>query len=154
MAPSAFSPEFMDAIAQNVREGIRFRGIAFESERPTIVRQGGVDLQDEPVHWTLPDGRCECWSVRRMAEATDDLLAPQDSEEAYRAVAREIGYDVLGIADESALEPFRLAPGTLVAEEPIPDGAGPFQADQWALVSWAVPALGSKSAVPWKLPVV
>ena len=49
-----------------------------------------------------------------MAEATDDLLAPQDSEEAYKAVAKEMGYDALGIADEEALEAFRLAPGTLV----------------------------------------
>ena len=107
----------MDAVARNVHEGARFKGIAFESERPTIVPQlplGGVDLQDAPVYWTLPDGRCECWSVRRMAEATDDIPAPRDSDEAYKAVAKEMSYDVLGTAEEEALEPFRLAPGTLV----------------------------------------
>ena len=118
-APSGlkFSAQFMDAVAQNVHEGVRFKGTAFEGERPQIVAQlphSGVDLQDAPVYWVLPDGRCECWSVRRMAEVTDDLLAPQDSEEAYKAVAREMSYDVLGTAEEEALEPFRLAPGTLL----------------------------------------
>ena len=112
-----FSPCFMETVAQNVHEEAHFKGIAFEGERASIVPQlpqGGVDIQDEPVYWTLPDGRCEHWSVRRMAEATDDLLAPQDSEEAYKAVAKEMNYDVLGAADEEALELFRVAPGTLV----------------------------------------
>jgi hypothetical protein len=118
-APSGlkFSTTFMDAVARNVREGARFKGITFEGERPTIVLHlplGGVDIQDEPVYWVLPDGRCECFSVRRMAEITDDDLAPQDSEEAYKAVAKEMNYDVLGMAAEEALEAFRLAPGTLV----------------------------------------
>ena len=74
----------------------------------------GIDLQDAPMYWTLPDGRCECWSVRRMAAVTADILAPEDSEEAYKAVAKEMSYDVLGTAEEEALEPFRLAPGSLV----------------------------------------
>eukprot|EP00973_Karenia_brevis_P037630 5192815-Karenia_brevis.AAC.1 len=106
----------MDAVAQNVHEGVRFKGIAFDAENPTILLQlpeGGVDLQDEPVYWTFPDGRCECCSVRHLAEATDDFLAPEDSEEAYKAVAKELSYDVLGIAEEEALEPFRLSPGAL-----------------------------------------
>ena len=128
-APSGlkFSPQFMDCVAQNVHEGIRFKGSAFEGERLTIMRQGGIDLQDEHMHWTLPDGRCECWSVRRIAGATDDLLAPQDSEGAYQAVAKEIGYDVLGIAEENALEPFRIAPGTLVER-------------LWEKIDWQCPA--------------
>eukprot|EP00973_Karenia_brevis_P009742 1315739-Karenia_brevis.AAC.1 len=106
----------MDAVAHNVHEGVRFKGIAFDVEKPTILLQlpeGGVDIQDEQMYWTLPDGRCECWTVRHLAEAPEDLLAPADSEEAYKAVAKEMNYDVLGIAEEGALEPFRLAPGAL-----------------------------------------
>ena len=84
-------------------------------------------MQDAPLYWTLPDGRCVCWNVRRMAEATEDLLAPQDSEEAYKAVAKEMGYDALGIANEEVLEPFRLAPGTLVDR-------------LWETIEWQRPA--------------
>ena len=105
-APSGlrFSVEFMNDVAKNVRgEGICFKGIAYQSESPKIVQQlpqGGIDLQDTPVYWTLPDGRCECWSVRRIAEASEDLLAPQDSEQAYKAVAKEMHYDVHSVVNE------------------------------------------------------
>ena len=62
-APSGltFSHHFMEAVAQNVHEAARFKGIAFEGERPSIVLQlpqGGIDVQDAPLYWTLPDGRC------------------------------------------------------------------------------------------------
>ena len=106
----------MDDVAQNVHEGLRFKGIAFEGERPSIVPQlplGGVDLQDARVYWTLPDGRTECWSVRYLSAVTADILAPIDSEDAYKTTASWMNYDVLGVATEEALEPFLNAPGTL-----------------------------------------
>ena len=48
-APSGlkFAQHFMDAVAQNVHDNVRFKGIVFEGERPAIVQQfpqGGVDL--------------------------------------------------------------------------------------------------------------
>ena len=103
-----FSIEFMDAVAERKTAGmlfegsaekkvaaIKFKGIAFDSERPELVHQlpdGGVDIQDEPVYWALPCGRCVCWTLRELANARDDDLAPMDSDEAYHAVARELRF--------------------------------------------------------------
>ena len=86
-------------MARNVRDGIEFKGVAYESDRPHIVQQlpcGGEDIQDEPLDWKLPDGRVECWSVRKLSQAKEDELEAKDSMERYRAVAKELGYDVLG----------------------------------------------------------
>lgn len=138
-APSnlRFSVEFMQAVAQNVYDGVAFKGIAFEGERLQIVPQlpqGGVDLQDAPVYWTLPDGRCVCWSVRSLAEAREDSLVKEDSEEAYRAVAKEMSYDVLGTAPDEVLEPFRLDPGT-------------FAERRWEKIEWHCPR--DETCVAW-----
>ena len=117
-APSGlkFDEKFMNAVASKVRDGISFKGIAYEGEKPQVVPhlpQGGLDLQDCPVYWALPDGRLLCWSVRRLSEATDDMFVEESCEEAYKCVAKELGYDVLGKAPDEVLEPFRNAPGTL-----------------------------------------
>ena len=130
-APSClkFSLAFMESVAKNVHQGVSFKGIVFEGERPTISLQlphGGIDIQDEPLYWTLPDGRSEVRSVRRMAEASQDLLSFQNSEDAYKAVAKAMEYDCLGIAAEEELEPFRLAPGTLVER-------------LWEKIQWSCP---------------
>jgi hypothetical protein len=48
-----FDVAFFEAVGGNVREGIVFRGVAFESDRPEIVTQipnEGLDIQREPVH--------------------------------------------------------------------------------------------------------
>ena len=137
-----FSIEFMDAVAENKRAGmifegaaesktaaIKFKGIAFDSERPDIIHQlpdGGADIQDEPVYWALPCGRCVCWTLRELANARDDDLAPIDSDEAYRAVARELGYDVLGVAPDADIADFRDDPGSL-------------QQCRWKKINWEVP---------------
>ena len=42
-----------EAVGASVREGILFKGIAHESERPGILEQvpnEGLDVQHEPVH--------------------------------------------------------------------------------------------------------
>ena len=137
-----FSIEFMDAVAEAKRAGmifggtaeskkaaIKYKGIVFDSERPDIVHQlpdGGADIQDEPVYWTLPCGRCVCWTLRELANARDDDLAPIDSDEAYRAVARELGYDVLGAAPDADITDFRDDPGIL-------------QQCRWTKIKWEVP---------------
>ena len=72
-----FSIEFMKAVAANVHQGVQFKGIAYDQERAAIVEQlphEGVDVQDEPLYWVLPDGRCECWSVRKLEEAQPEEL--------------------------------------------------------------------------------
>ena len=100
---STFSIDVFNAVASNVRKGIQFKGIAYESERPNIIPQlpGGEDIQDEPVFWTLHDGRVVCWRVRRLAEAKDEDLEPADSIERYKAVAKELGYDVQNLSIET-----------------------------------------------------
>ncbi len=48
-----FDAAFFEAVGANVREGVVFKGVAFESDRPEIVTQvpnEGVDVQREPVH--------------------------------------------------------------------------------------------------------
>ena len=137
-----FSIEFMDAVAERKRTGaafegtaeskiaaLKFKGIAFDSERPEIVHQlpdGGVDIQDEPVYWALPCGRCVCWTLRELANARDDDLAPTDSDEAYRAVARELGYDVLGVAPDDVIADYR-------------DDTGTLEQRRWTKIKWGVP---------------
>ena len=44
---------FFSAVGANVREGIVFKGVAYESERPEILEQvpgDGLDVQHEPVY--------------------------------------------------------------------------------------------------------
>ena len=117
-APSqlTFSLEFMSALASNVHENIEFKGVAFDGERPQLVLQlpnDGVDVQDEMAHWTLPDGRCVCMNAWQIADLREDQLVAEDSEEAYRAVAQQLGYDCLGKAPDAELAVFRESPGTL-----------------------------------------
>lgn len=118
-APSGltFSLEFVDAVAKLVHEGVHFKGIVYEADRPSIVRQlpsGGLDVQDEPLFWTLPDGRCVCKSLREVAALLPNELAPKDSHEEYLEVAKRLGYHALGKPnDENAFEDWRVSPGTL-----------------------------------------
>ena len=87
-----------------VRVGIVFKGIAYESDRPNIIPQlpcGGEDIQDEPVYWTLHDGRVVCWSVCQLAAAKEADLEPVDSLKRYKAVAKELGLDVQSLSSET-----------------------------------------------------
>eukprot|EP00973_Karenia_brevis_P072856 10117823-Karenia_brevis.AAC.1 len=89
----------LDFHAKNVHEGIMFSGIALAGDDVQILPQlpdGGVNVHEKPVLWTLPDGRCESWSARDLANLQDDQLAHKDSAEEYRAVANHLGYDHLG----------------------------------------------------------
>ena len=65
------------------------------SDRPDFVVQvpdGGFEIQDAPVHWTLPCGRAVCMSLREFTDAKDDQLMPGCTDEvrivgSYRVVA-------------------------------------------------------------------
>eukprot|EP01065_Artemidia_motanka_P041226 TRINITY_DN5307_c0_g1_i1.p1 TRINITY_DN5307_c0_g1~~TRINITY_DN5307_c0_g1_i1.p1 ORF type:complete len:2010 (+),score=579.91 TRINITY_DN5307_c0_g1_i1:57-6032(+) len=119
----------------------------------------------------------ELTSVKVTAEAADVLwpavttfakrgeLHPKSGDDTVEAYACHDGdQEALllpperGDMDERAL-PYALLPRTRVREEPLPDDAGPFQADQWALVSWVhksyigwyVVAGGSRTKVPLHL---
>ena len=114
-----FSIEFMKAVAANVHAGVQFKGVAYDQERASIVEHlphEGVDIQDEPLFWVLPDGRCECWSVRRLHEALPDMLvhASDDTlDEAYNHVADAFGYEILGKASDEDIDALRAEPGRL-----------------------------------------
>ena len=54
------------------------------SDRPDFVAQvpdGGFEIQDAPVHWTLPCGRAVCMSLREFTDAKDDQLMPGCTDE-------------------------------------------------------------------------
>ena len=113
-----------------VHEELAFKGIAFEAGAAKIAPQlpnGGVDCQDMPMYWVLPDGRCVSRSMREIANFREDDLAPQDSHEAYLAVAKELGYDALGKPEnDEAFEEYRLDPGTVTER-------------RWELINWQKP---------------
>ena len=55
-----FTVEFIQTFAESVLLGTEFAGVSFEVDHPDIVVQvpdGGLDIQDHPIHWTLPCGR-------------------------------------------------------------------------------------------------
>ena len=81
----------MQAFAESVFPGTEYAGISYEGDHPDIVMQmpdGGLDMQDHPVHWTLHCGRNECWPLRQLKDATPDQLAATASDEAYEAIGK------------------------------------------------------------------
>ena len=71
-----FTVDFAEALGKAVHEEISFQGVAFEGDAPKLLKQmpnRGVDCQDIPVYWTLPDGRCVSYSLREMANLRDDI---------------------------------------------------------------------------------
>ncbi len=124
------TPDFLAAVAFNVKPGTTWQGVCYdEADRIEILPllpNGGVDAQDQELYWTLPCGRCICMSVRRLAEAHEDEIAAVDAEEAYRAVAAQLGYDCLGAADSGEVLALRENPGTLAER-------------RWDAVSWLPP---------------
>ena len=84
-----FSLEWMEAVASNVRAGIKYHGVTYESEKPDFVYDlpsGGIDIQHESCHWILPDGRCVAWSVAELSEKKLDELLDPNARELYYAV--------------------------------------------------------------------
>ena len=125
-----FTMRFLDEFAERRWPGTRYRGVAFDNpERPEIYDQlpnDGRDIQRHPLYWVLPCGRCVCMSLRDLCVAKPDQLLPHNSKEAYREVASEWHFDVLGVAPEEQLARFREDPGTLADHK-------------WLAMSWALP---------------
>ena len=66
-------------------------------------------------------------SLRELRDAREDQLTPGCTDEAYRAVGRALGWDILGSADdELALTEFRSEPGTLAQK-------------RWEALTWSMP---------------
>jgi len=111
-----FNFEFMQAVANNVLNGIAYKGIAYEGDRPNIMLDlpnGGVDVQKEVVQWVLPDGRCVAWTVAELAQKRPDELTDPKARAAYFAIGEEVEYYPLGVLPDEVLDAYRDAPGTL-----------------------------------------
>ena len=69
-------------------------------ERPEIIQdlpKGGVDIQDVPLFWDLPSGRCSSYSILQLRSLPEDEFLPYDSDEVYLDMAKQFRFDVLGI---------------------------------------------------------
>ena len=128
-----------------------YQGIGLEGDRPTFLRdvpRDGRDVQDEPVHWLLPGGRCVCWSVRQLAAAQDVELTDPQSKEAYELVAEKFGFCCIGAHDHEKIRDFMSDPGTL-AEGKWKDLVGNPPANERAPCWWVV--LNEDEAQPPRL---
>ena len=96
-----FSIDWLRAFAEMRKPGTSYHGIAYDNvERPEIVPDlpnGGTDIHTVPLYWDLPCGRNVCFSISGLRSAPEDDLAPYDSDEAYKAIAREFRFDILGV---------------------------------------------------------
>ena len=55
------------------------------------VPNGGLNIHNEPVYWSLCDGRVVNWTLLELKEKRADELLESNSHEAYREVAKEFG---------------------------------------------------------------
>ena len=114
----------MDKLAAQKHPGTIYEGIAYEGEQVEIRREvpdGGKDIQDHPVYWTLPHGATVCWNLRELADARPYELQAEQSDAAYKAIADEMHFDVLGVCDEPVITRLRDDPGN-IAEKKWDDG--------------------------------
>ena len=129
-----FDVAFFEAVGANVREGIVFKGVAFESDRPEILTQipnEGVDVQREPVcgaqqrlacncwrtrmhiicprpgirYWILPDGRAVLWSLLELVDKKLDELIDPTAPEAYFSIGQQLGCLPLGMLPDTECGP-------------------------------------------------
>jgi len=90
-----FDINFMKRVGVNVHPAVQFKGICFDGgERPEVraqVPNGGLNIHDEPVYWSLRDGRVVTWSLLELKDKRPDELLEANSYDAYRGVAKEFG---------------------------------------------------------------
>ena len=105
----------MKAFATNKRPSLTFKGVCYDNvERPEIILHlpQTDDIQRERFYWedTLT-GSCFCMSLIELRDASDDMMAPHGGEDAFRAIADQFRYDIIGIpatkADELAFGKYR-----------------------------------------------
>ena len=125
-----FTVEFMQAFLERKWPGTTYTGVSYESDRPDFVvdvPDGGLNIQDTPVFWTLPCGRTICNSLMEFKVLTEDQLRLGCTDEAYKAVGRALEWDILGKAqDEASLTQLREEPGCLTER-------------RWEALSWLMP---------------
>ena len=102
--------------------GQLYRGIAVNGENITFhedLPNGGKDIQDTPVFWTLPGGMTVEKSMREIIEMPENevLYNKGRTNEEYHNVAKEMGYWCIGAVADKDLEEFKADPGTLKDEK-------------------------------------
>ena len=61
-------------------------------ERPEIIPdlpKGGVDIQDVPLFWNLPSGRCGSYSIHQLRRLPEDEFHADDSDAAYLEMGKQ-----------------------------------------------------------------
>ena len=116
--------DFLNALADIKHPGTRFAGVCYENtERADLkleVPKSGFEIQEDQLFWDLPNGVCKQCSLKELRDAQDYEFNKQDTVEAYRDIAEQMKYDVLGIPqDEKAdhvIEQFQEDLGTLASQ--------------------------------------
>ena len=111
-----FSLAWMQEVAQNVHPDIEYIGLAFDLDRADFQLQlphEGVDIQNSPVYWRLPDGRAVQCSVKQLTEKAADELIDPHAHELYEEVGKQIGQHPLGTLPDEVVDAFRDNAGTL-----------------------------------------
>ena len=90
-----FSVEWLNAFAELKKPGISYLGVSYENvERPEIVSdlpKSGVDIQDVPLFWNFPSGRCDSYTMLQLRSLPGDefLSSDADADEAYLEMAKQ-----------------------------------------------------------------
>ena len=109
-----FSLEYMQAfvIWKTQESESEYVGVSFEGDRPDFQHElpdGGTDIQEHPVYWHLPSGvQCESlMDLNAMKENDWKLKAPENQDEAYDVIGKQLFWDVLGVCeDEKGIEEY------------------------------------------------
>ena len=85
-------------------------GICFDSgERPELrvqVPDGGLNIHNEPVAWSLRDGRVVYWSLLQLKDKRTDELIEANCYEASREVTKEFGPSMVTVRVVTTLSAF------------------------------------------------
>ena len=90
-----FTVEGLNAFAELKKSGTTYQGVAYENiERPEILAglpKGGVDIQDVPLFWNFPSGRCDSYTILQIRSLPGDefLSSDADADEAYLELAKQ-----------------------------------------------------------------
>ena len=141
-----FTVDGLNAFAELKKNGTSYHGVSYENvERPEIMPglpKGGVDIQDVPLFWNFPSGRCDSYTMLQLRSLPGDefLSSDADADEAYLEMAKQFRFDVLGqvAGDEpdKCLAEFREDMGTLHDE-------------RWKSLTWRRP--DKESSPSWWL---
>jgi hypothetical protein len=165
-----FDVNFMKHVGRNVHGAIQFKGVCFDGgERPDLrvqVPNGGMDILEEPVFWSLPDGRVVCWPLLTLKDKRADELLEENTHEVYRAIAKEFGPSAAWACsngdddDERCLAAYHIPSagydccGVAVSEDDLAAlraDMGILDEKRWQVLEWDMPADEAHWGFGWGL---